>query len=190
MCTNVCCILDTKRVSLAQWQRVEDSSPLPGLPYFPFLSIGTMERLATWWLEGLSRYIYLYRCRSTHISSLFATTISNTKYTDFLLGMYLLFCKLFLTIIQVQQKRWKVETFSRLDSVLLLSSVNLPGGVLVSPVAMVTATPCARSQFVPSLILRFPCTRALASFPWSSPPASLGTGEWAWEWGYKTAKGV
>jgi len=33
----------------------------------------------------------------------------------------------------VQQKRWKVETFSRLDSVLLLSSVNLPGGVLVSP---------------------------------------------------------
>ena len=35
--------------------------------------------------------------------------------------------------MQVQQKRWKVETFSRLDSVLLLSSVNLPGGVLVSP---------------------------------------------------------
>lgn len=30
---------------------------------------------------------------------------------------------------QVQQKRWKVDTFSRLDSVLLLSSVNLPGGV-------------------------------------------------------------
>lgn len=33
-------------------------------------------------------------------------------------------------IIEVQQKRWKVETFSRLDSVLMLSSVNLPGGVL------------------------------------------------------------
>ena len=32
--------------------------------------------------------------------------------------------------MQVQQKRWKVETFSRLDSVLQLSSVNLPGGVL------------------------------------------------------------
>uniref|UniRef100_A0A672J511 Uncharacterized protein n=1 Tax=Salarias fasciatus TaxID=181472 RepID=A0A672J511_SALFA len=31
----------------------------------------------------------------------------------------------------VQQKRWKVETNSRLDSVLLLSSVNLPGGELV-----------------------------------------------------------
>ena len=31
---------------------------------------------------------------------------------------------------QVQQKRWKVETYSRLDSVLQLSSVNLPGGVL------------------------------------------------------------
>uniref|UniRef100_A0A8C4UL12 Exosome component 2 n=1 Tax=Falco tinnunculus TaxID=100819 RepID=A0A8C4UL12_FALTI len=30
----------------------------------------------------------------------------------------------------VQQKRWKVETNSRLDSVLLLSSVNLPGGEL------------------------------------------------------------
>lgn len=60
--------------------------------------------------------------------------------------MYLLLWNLFLTIIQVQQKRWKVETFSRLDSVLLLSSVNLPGGVLVSPVAMVTATPCARQE--------------------------------------------
>lgn len=32
---------------------------------------------------------------------------------------------------QVQQKRWKVETNSRLDSVLLLSAVNLPGGELV-----------------------------------------------------------
>ncbi len=31
---------------------------------------------------------------------------------------------------QVQQKRWKVSTYSRLDSVLMLSSVNLPGGVL------------------------------------------------------------
>ncbi|KAF2988030.1 hypothetical protein EK904_005606 [Melospiza melodia maxima] len=30
----------------------------------------------------------------------------------------------------VQQKRWKVETNSRLDSVLLLSSINLPGGEL------------------------------------------------------------
>ena len=33
-------------------------------------------------------------------------------------------------IIEVQQKRWKVDTNSRLDSVLLLSSVNLPGGEL------------------------------------------------------------
>ncbi|KAL2100428.1 hypothetical protein ACEWY4_004822 [Coilia grayii] len=33
-------------------------------------------------------------------------------------------------IAEVQQKRWKVETSSRLDSVLLLSSVNLPGGEL------------------------------------------------------------
>lgn len=29
------------------------------------------------------------------------------------------------------QRRWKVDTQSRLDSVLKLSSVNLPGGVLV-----------------------------------------------------------
>lgn len=35
-------------------------------------------------------------------------------------------------IIEVQQKRWKVDTFSRLESVLLLSSINLPGGILVS----------------------------------------------------------
>ncbi|XP_062929201.1 exosome complex component RRP4 [Mobula hypostoma] len=33
-------------------------------------------------------------------------------------------------ITEVHQKRWKVETNSRLDSVLLLSSVNLPGGEL------------------------------------------------------------
>ncbi|KAG7224056.1 hypothetical protein INR49_015313 [Caranx melampygus] len=33
-------------------------------------------------------------------------------------------------ITEVQQKRWKVETNSRLDSVLLLSAVNLPGGEL------------------------------------------------------------
>ncbi|XP_047514399.1 exosome complex component RRP4 isoform X1 [Pieris napi] len=33
-------------------------------------------------------------------------------------------------VIEVQQKRWKVETNSRLDSVLQLSSVNLPGGEL------------------------------------------------------------
>ncbi|XP_044180679.1 exosome complex component RRP4-like [Acropora millepora] len=33
-------------------------------------------------------------------------------------------------ITEVGQKRWKVETFSKLDSVLLLSSVNLPGGEL------------------------------------------------------------
>lgn len=33
-------------------------------------------------------------------------------------------------IIEVQQKRWKVETNARLSSVLLLSSVNLPGGEL------------------------------------------------------------
>lgn len=34
-------------------------------------------------------------------------------------------------ITELQQKRWKVDTNSKLDSVLLLSSVNLPGGELV-----------------------------------------------------------
>ncbi|GMR33980.1 hypothetical protein PMAYCL1PPCAC_04175 [Pristionchus mayeri] len=33
-------------------------------------------------------------------------------------------------VVDVQQKRWKVDTHSRLDSSLLLSSVNLPGGEL------------------------------------------------------------
>lgn len=33
-------------------------------------------------------------------------------------------------ITELQQKRWKVDTNSKLDSVLLLSSVNLPGGEL------------------------------------------------------------
>jgi len=34
-------------------------------------------------------------------------------------------------IIDVGQKRWKVDTKCRLDSALMLSSVNLPGGELV-----------------------------------------------------------
>jgi len=34
-------------------------------------------------------------------------------------------------IIQVAQRKWKVDTKSKLDSVLMLSSVNLPGGELV-----------------------------------------------------------
>jgi exosome complex component RRP4 len=33
-------------------------------------------------------------------------------------------------VIELGQKRWKVDTKSRLDSILMLSSVNLPGGVL------------------------------------------------------------
>ena len=34
-------------------------------------------------------------------------------------------------IREVGQRRWKVETHAKLDSVLMLSSVNLPGGELV-----------------------------------------------------------
>ncbi|XP_028176625.1 exosome complex component RRP4 [Ostrinia nubilalis] len=33
-------------------------------------------------------------------------------------------------VLEVQQRRWKIETNSRLDSVLQLSAVNLPGGEL------------------------------------------------------------
>ncbi|XP_065342438.1 exosome complex component RRP4 [Cloeon dipterum] len=33
-------------------------------------------------------------------------------------------------VVEVQQKRWKIDTNARLESVLLLSSVNLPGGEL------------------------------------------------------------
>lgn len=32
-------------------------------------------------------------------------------------------------VTEVQQKRWKVHTNSRLDSILFLASVNLPGGM-------------------------------------------------------------
>ncbi len=35
-------------------------------------------------------------------------------------------------IREVGQRRWKVETHAKLDSVLMLSSVNLPGGELVT----------------------------------------------------------
>jgi hypothetical protein len=34
-------------------------------------------------------------------------------------------------ITEVAQKRWRVDTQSRLDSILTLASVNLPGGALV-----------------------------------------------------------
>ncbi|XP_035383202.1 exosome complex component RRP4 isoform X3 [Electrophorus electricus] len=44
-------------------------------------------------------------------------------------------------ITEVQQKRWKVETNSRLDSVLLLSSVNLPGGELLGQGVLVQVSP-------------------------------------------------
>merc|ERR1719391_704106 len=33
-------------------------------------------------------------------------------------------------VVEVQQKRWKVDIQSRLDGILLISSVNLPGGEL------------------------------------------------------------
>ncbi|CAL1545414.1 unnamed protein product, partial [Lymnaea stagnalis] len=33
-------------------------------------------------------------------------------------------------VIELGQKRWRVETHSRMDSILMLSSVNLPGGEL------------------------------------------------------------
>ena len=35
-------------------------------------------------------------------------------------------------VLEVGQRRWKVDTNTKLDSVLMLSSVNLPGGELVS----------------------------------------------------------
>ena len=34
-------------------------------------------------------------------------------------------------VAQVQPRRWKVDANSRQDAVLMLSSVNLPGGVQV-----------------------------------------------------------
>ncbi len=34
-------------------------------------------------------------------------------------------------VTEVAQKRWRIDTQSRLDSVLTLASVNLPGGALV-----------------------------------------------------------
>jgi exosome complex component RRP4 len=36
-----------------------------------------------------------------------------------------------IQFIQVQPKRWKVDANSRQDAILMLSSVNLPGGVQV-----------------------------------------------------------
>lgn len=33
-------------------------------------------------------------------------------------------------VIEIAQKKWKIDTYSKLDSILNLSSINLPGGVL------------------------------------------------------------
>ena len=43
---------------------------------------------------------------------------------------------------QVQPRRWKVDANSRQDAVLMLSSVNLPGGVQVGTVAYPSFCPC------------------------------------------------
>ena len=51
----------------------------------------------------------------------------------------------------MQQKRWKVDTFSRLESVLLLSSINLPGGVLVSQQFFYLNSLCSLSSLSVSL---------------------------------------
>lgn len=45
-------------------------------------------------------------------------------------------------ITEVQQKRWKVDVNAKLDAVLLLSSVNLPGGELVRYIYMNKAHIC------------------------------------------------
>lgn len=39
-------------------------------------------------------------------------------------------------ILQVGQRRWKVDIHSRLDAILMLSAVNLPGGELVGHVVV------------------------------------------------------
>ena len=46
----------------------------------------------------------------------------------------LFFKKILKTVSQVQPRRWKVDAYSRQDAVLMLSSVNLPGGVQVGNV--------------------------------------------------------
>lgn len=40
-------------------------------------------------------------------------------------------------VTEVSQKRWKLDTNARLDSILLLQSVNLPGGELVDHITLV-----------------------------------------------------
>jgi len=53
------------------------------------------------------------------------------------MSLYCLCCEIWLdsscspALLQISQKRWKVDTNSRQDSVLMLSAVNLPGGVQV-----------------------------------------------------------
>ena len=46
---------------------------------------------------------------------------------------------------QVGQKRWRVDTGSKLDSILNLSSINLPGGELVGMEQCVCVCVCVRA---------------------------------------------
>ena len=56
--------------------------------------------------------------------------------------------------VKVQPRRWKVDANGRQDAVLMLSSVNLPGGVQVRT---------ARNTFVPKLTSYFLQRRKLES---------------------------
>ena len=49
-------------------------------------------------------------------------------------------------VLEVGMRRWKVDTHSKLDSVLMLSSVNLPGGELVRNFYLYVT--CLGQQFV------------------------------------------
>jgi hypothetical protein len=48
-------------------------------------------------------------------------------------------------IVEVQPRRWKVDANGRQDAVLMLASVNLPGGVQVRSCQLLTTYPSQQS---------------------------------------------
>ena len=87
--------------------------------------------------QGFSVRVLVIHCLAFWIMIMLLTTRNNHSFSLItgILPHFIALCilkqQMPVLFSKVGQKRWKVETFSRLDSVLLLSSVNLPGGELV-----------------------------------------------------------
>ena len=76
-------------------------------------------------------------------------------------------------ILEVGAKRWRVDVRSRLDGVLLLSSVNLPGGVQVTSAAADLTADCSPDPTATPLTAD--CSPDLTATPLTATPMTPTT---------------